>query len=145
MDRVKPLKMETNEDGTQTNPYPEECNPNQDYIAAKGISFQNLINRIIDLSETGAIRFADADHVEPKTILQLRTAVENIFDNTNNGFVATNVQAAIEEARNSSAENFSYQYVRKYVNVPIDQQMFVYQELIIIDELDIEGEVIITL
>lgn len=42
MDRVKPLKIETAIDGTQSDPFPVETNPTQDYLAAKGFSYENL-------------------------------------------------------------------------------------------------------
>lgn len=41
IDKIKPLKIETAIDGTQTDPFPTEANPAQDYVAAKGVSFEN--------------------------------------------------------------------------------------------------------
>jgi len=42
VDKVKPLGLEETTDGSQTVPFPTEMNPNQDYAAVKGISFENL-------------------------------------------------------------------------------------------------------
>ena len=48
MDKVKPLKIETSIDGTQVDPFPVEANPTQDYLAAKGIAFENLDTYVIE-------------------------------------------------------------------------------------------------
>lgn len=100
-DKIKPLKIENSAlGGTQNDPFPTEANPSQDYVAAKGVAFENSDTRLIDLNGAGNIQFTDASETTPKTVRQLRTANQNIFDNTTNGFVSTNVQAAIEESYN---------------------------------------------
>lgn len=49
IDRVKPLKIENSATGgTQIDPYPTETNPLQDYIAVKGIAFENLDTFLIE-------------------------------------------------------------------------------------------------
>lgn len=101
-DKVKPLKMEDTTSGTQSDGFPVETNPTQDYLAAKGVAFENNDSRLIDLSASGHIQFKDAIETAYITVRQLRTALNNIFDNTSNSFVATTVQAAIEEARDSA-------------------------------------------
>jgi hypothetical protein len=51
MDRVRILKIETpSEGGTQTNTRPQLLNYSEDYVSAKGISFENLENSFIDIS-----------------------------------------------------------------------------------------------
>lgn len=41
IDKVRPLKIENpSEGGTQTDPFPTEMNPTQDYVATAGISFE---------------------------------------------------------------------------------------------------------
>lgn len=42
VDKVKPLGLEDSTSGTQLLPTPTEMNPLQDYVAAKGIAFENL-------------------------------------------------------------------------------------------------------
>lgn len=102
-DKVKPLKIENPATGgSQTDPFPVETNPAQDYLAAKGFAFENNDNRLIDLDGSGNIQFKDFSETSPVTVRQLRTALNNIFSNSGNGFIATNVQAAIEEARDSA-------------------------------------------
>lgn len=102
-DKVKPLKIEnTATGGGQIDPFPVETNPSQDYLASKGIALENNDNRLIDLDGSGNIQFKDAIETIAVTVRQLRTALNNIFSNSGNGFVATNVQAAIEEARDSA-------------------------------------------
>jgi hypothetical protein len=100
IDRVHPLKFETSADGTQTDIFPTETNPTEDYIAAKGISFENTETKTIDTDVSGNIRFKDLIETSAITVRQLRTAANNIFNNVGNGFIATDVQHAIEEARN---------------------------------------------
>lgn len=103
VDKIKPLKFENSSTGgTQIDYLPTEANPTQDYLAGKGISFENNDNRLIDLDGSGNIQFKDATETSAKTVRQLRTALQNIFDNSTNGFSATDVQSAIEEASNFS-------------------------------------------
>lgn len=103
VDKVKPLKMEnTALGGTQNDPFPTEVNPSQDYIASKGVAFENSDNRTIDLDGSGNIQFKDFTETTYVTVRQLRTALNNIFSNSGNGFTSTNVQSAIEEARSTA-------------------------------------------
>jgi hypothetical protein len=61
MDRIKPIKFETPVDGTEDDEgYQTEADPSEDYIAAKGISFENRTDIYIDRNSTdGQIRFVD--------------------------------------------------------------------------------------
>ena len=100
IDKVRPLKIENPaEGGTQTDYMPTETNPSQDYLSAAGIALQDNSTTTIDLDGSNNIQFTDATQTSPVTVTELKTAVHNTFDNSTNGFVATNVQAAIEEAR----------------------------------------------
>lgn len=48
-DKVKPLGLENPSlGGTETSPFPTELDPNEDYVAAKGIAFENLDTFLID-------------------------------------------------------------------------------------------------
>lgn len=99
-DKVKPLKIESpSTGGTQTDMFPTEANPASDYITGFGFAFRNSDNFLIDVNDNTNMFFKDGVITGGITLTQLRTAVNNIFDNSTNGFVATNVQTAIEEAR----------------------------------------------
>lgn len=52
---------------------------------------------ILIKDDSGKATFSDIEITSPKTLKKLITAIENTFDNSTNGFIATNVQAAIEE------------------------------------------------
>lgn len=119
IDIVKPLKIENPATGgTQTDPYPREVDPSQDYLSGAGVAFQGLSTRTIDLDGSGNIQFKDVTQTAAVTVTQLKTAVNNTFNNSTNGFTATNVQTAIEEVRNiltspSTDQNY---YVTKFGN-----------------------------
>lgn len=49
MDKVRPLKIENDIDGTQNDQFTTELNPNEDYIAAKGLAFENTDTHYIDI------------------------------------------------------------------------------------------------
>lgn len=74
-----------------------------------------------------------------KFMLQSDVAVHVGFNNATNGFVSTNVQAAIEEIR--TAGHFSYRRIlaSKRVTIPEDEQMTVYQDF----KIDSGGEIVI--
>ena len=48
VDRVKPLKMENATDGTEVDLRPTETDPAEDYLAAKGIAFENLNTFLVE-------------------------------------------------------------------------------------------------
>lgn len=49
VDKVKPLKIEHSSlGGTEDDPFPVEADPNEDYLAAKGIAFGNDDNFLIE-------------------------------------------------------------------------------------------------
>lgn len=49
IDKVKPLKMESSATGgTETDFYPTETDPAEDYLATKGVSFEGLETFLID-------------------------------------------------------------------------------------------------
>ncbi|MEO5348884.1 MAG: hypothetical protein H7836_04485 [Magnetococcus sp. YQC-3] len=103
VDKVKHLKIENpSSGGTETDPFPTESNPTQDYSAIKGIAFENNDNRLLDLDASGNMQFKDFTEAAYIQLWKLRRSIYNIFDNSTNGFTATNEQAAIEEARNTA-------------------------------------------
>lgn len=107
VDKVKPLKVESiSSGGGQNDEFPTETSPTQDYLAAKGIAFESNDNRLIDLDGSGNMQFKDVTQTSYITLTQLRTAVNNTFNNSTNSFTATNVQAAIEEAKSDAIEHY---------------------------------------
>lgn len=61
VDKVRPLKLESSTSGgTDLDPFPTEVNTAQDYVATKGIAFENNDNRLFDLSGSGEIQYKDA-------------------------------------------------------------------------------------
>lgn len=44
VDKIKPLGLEEAGSGTDMYPTPTELNPNEDYVSAKGVSFENSDN-----------------------------------------------------------------------------------------------------
>lgn len=101
VDKVKPLKLEDSTSGTELNFLPTEVDPSEDYIAGKGFAFENLDTVYFKKSGSDIV-VKDLTLGTEYTLNALRTALSNSFDNTTNSFVATNVQAAIEEARDTA-------------------------------------------
>lgn len=89
MDRVKPLKIETAADGTQTDPFPVETNPSQDYLSAKGISFENLPDFAIDKLGRALVELFPTLHQKVTYASNLPTIVE--FFNSNSFITANRV------------------------------------------------------
>lgn len=70
VDKIKPLKIETTTDGSQSDPFPTEVNPTQDYLSAKGIAFNNSDNTTITES-SGEVFHKDVFRTTPKTLREL--------------------------------------------------------------------------
>lgn len=67
IDIVKPLKIENPATGgTQTDVFPTEVTPTQDYIAAKGIAFDGLATKTVDTDVSGNIKFTDVNYTDIK-------------------------------------------------------------------------------
>lgn len=60
VDKVKPLKIEDTTSGTEFDMVPTETNPSEDYLAAKGIAFENSDNTTIE-GDSGVMKFKDTD------------------------------------------------------------------------------------
>ncbi len=97
-DKVKPLGFESTASGGGDNfPFPTELDPNEDYVAAKGIAFANNDNRLMDLDGSGNIQFKDATETAFWPLWKLKKALYNVFDPTGSSLVSTNTEAAIKE------------------------------------------------
>lgn len=94
----RPLKIENPASGgVTTDMYPTETNPNADYLNCLGVAFGSAL--VASITESSNImNFSDAITTSPITLTQLYTAVNNTFNHSTNGWVASNVQTAIEEA-----------------------------------------------
>lgn len=113
MDRVKPLKIEDSTSGTQADPFPVETNPLQDYLATKGISFENLVDRYFDLDGSGNVQFRDLVETTPMPLWKLRRAIYEIFNPAGSPLVSTNSEDAIKEVFNyflNSGKTFVFEY-----------------------------------
>jgi len=69
VDKVKPLGFEEPTDGTETFPTPTELDPMEDYIAVKGVAFENSETTQIR-GDSGVMKLKDTALTE-KTLLQL--------------------------------------------------------------------------
>jgi len=97
-DKVKPLKIESIAGGgAQNDMFPTETNPAQDYLAAKGIAFENSDARIIDLDGSGNLQFKDFTETTYVQLWKLRRAIYEIFDPTGSSLASTNTEDAIKE------------------------------------------------
>lgn len=68
-DKVKALKIENpSGGGAQTDPFPVETNPAQDYLAAKGVAFENSDTQLFDLNVSGEIQWKDSVQTTYKTL-----------------------------------------------------------------------------
>lgn len=80
-DRVRPLKLESSVRGTETDEFPTELDPSEDYIEVRGIVFQSdtsddevaYINR-----STNELVFKDTNLSAERTLQWLRT-VQNLY------------------------------------------------------------------
>lgn len=116
-DKVKPLKIENlATGGTQNDPFPVETDPSQDYLAAKGIAFENSDNSLFDLDPSGEIRFKDSVQTTYKKLNDLA----------------------------GGQDNFSYHKINinETVSIPSNQHM-ISTSLEIDGFLDIEGSVVL--
>lgn len=101
-DKIKPLKIENPATGgSQTDPFPVEANPTEDYIAAKGTAFENADDKLMDLDGSGNIQFKDATETTYVQLWKLRRAIYEIFDPTGTTLTSTNTEDAIKELMDS--------------------------------------------
>jgi hypothetical protein len=96
-DKVKLLKLETAIDGSQNDVFPTEINPAQDYVAGKGIAFENNDNRLIDLDVSGNIQFKDFTETVYWPFWKLKRALYHVFNNAGTILASTNTEDAIKE------------------------------------------------
>lgn len=78
VDKVKPLKIETATDGSQANPFPVETNPDEDYISAKGMSFENSDDFLVE-KVGGMIKVRHPDRTFKPTLSGDDITVYEIF------------------------------------------------------------------
>ncbi len=80
VDRVRPLKIETPAEGTETDFFPTEADPDEDYIDTRGLTLQNGGSNdesvILDRNGSGDMVFTDAN-TGPTTLSQILTDLEH--------------------------------------------------------------------
>ena len=116
-DKVKPLKLESSVDGTQTDPFPRELDPSEDYVATKGVAFEDRDDIRIE-SIAGELVFRDTKNI-PITLKQ-------ILDSMLSGI------------------NFNYNFIKtnETLTIPESQQMIVHGRLKVYGKLIIKGDLI---
>lgn len=99
VDKIKPLKIENAATGgTQNDPFPVEADPAQDYVAAKGIAFENSDTRLFDLSAGGEIEWKDAGQATYKTLNSIVASVGTLTNyevDSSTAFITTSVTAVL--------------------------------------------------
>lgn len=70
IDKVKPLKIEDSTNGTEFDMVPTETDPTEDYLATKGVAFENSDNTTIR-GDAGVMKFKDTDVVAEKSLAEL--------------------------------------------------------------------------
>jgi hypothetical protein len=78
VDRVYPLKLETTGDGSQIDLYPNELDPNEDAVSARGVYLQNDTSddlvAFLTRDALNRMTVQDTEIAAPTTIRELRTA-----------------------------------------------------------------------
>lgn len=94
VDKVQPLKLENPAlGGTEIDVFPTEADPTEDYLACKGIAFEDNDNRLIDLDGSGNMQFRDAGQVSP---FRLNKLVKDF------GTTAHSLLASVQATANST-------------------------------------------
>ena len=105
VDKVKPLKMETSLDGTQDDVNLTETDPKEDYIAAKGVAFENHNERRIDIDESGDITFTDISNPTGRTLKLIQQDIDSKYSSSNPDNYETQEQLDIRDNENRSRSN----------------------------------------
>lgn len=105
VDKVKPLKYENSTDGTEDDVNLTETDPREDYIAAKGVAFENNNDRRIDIDESGDITFTDISNPAGKTLKSIQQDIDSKYALSNPYNYETPEQLDIRDAANRSRSN----------------------------------------
>lgn len=118
VDKVKPLKYENSVDGTQNDVSPTETKPSEDYLAAKGIAFENSNDRLIDLDASGDLRFKDASNPSGKTLKSIQQDVSDKYPSSNpSGFETPSQLNSRDTANRSRANHTGSQAISTVTNL----------------------------
>lgn len=91
-DKIKPLKIEDAISGTEMDMFPTEADPNEDFVAVKGVAFENLDTTTIR-GDSGVMKFQDADVTTEVTLEDLLDGGNGAspgFNYGRQGFVSVN-------------------------------------------------------
>ena len=105
VDKVKPLKYENSTDGTEDDVNLTETDPREDYIAAKGLAFENNNDRRIDIDESGDITFTDISNPAGKTLKSIQQDIDSKYALSNPYNYETPEQLDTRDAANRSRSN----------------------------------------
>lgn len=87
VDRVRPLKIEDSGSGTETDFFPTETNPHEDYIDTRGLTLQDAssndeVVRVEREATTSKLKFYDTNYPSGKTLAELATAGSGVLEAT---------------------------------------------------------------
>lgn len=87
VDRVRPLKIEDASHGTQTDFFPTETTPAQDYLDARGLTLQDATSddaavRVEREATTGKLKFVDSNFPAGKTLAELAASGSGVSEAT---------------------------------------------------------------
>jgi len=81
IDKVKPLKIEDTTSGSDLDMMPKEADPTEDYVASKGIAFENSDNTTIQ-GDSGVMKFKDTD-------VTTEVSLQELVSSASPGFLLT--------------------------------------------------------
>jgi hypothetical protein len=105
VDKVKPLKLESSVDGTEDDFNYTETDPTEDYIAAKGIAFENSNVRRIDLDASGDTQFTDVSNPTGKTLKAIQQDISDKYPASNPTGYETPAQLNARDTANRDRAN----------------------------------------
>lgn len=138
IDLVFPLKWETDEYGTENNPTEESLDPLEDYVSAKGFSFERSKNHYLELKDN-EISFVDPINGQVKvselggggltetTHKNLDQLVHNIAENsyteiTRNGILVSSIIIWTDSNKTQKIREEEISYTGVFVNQVITKQ-----------------------
>ena len=90
--KVKPLKIEDTTSGGDLDMIPHEADPTEDYLAAKGVAFENKDTTLIDTDGSDNIQFTDPI-VGVKTVNQVQSTARVTSNDTTPNYLFSKIVA----------------------------------------------------
>ena len=146
VDRVKPLKLENTTDGTETNRFPTETDPTEDYLACKGLALENS-NGTLVYGDSGVLKFKDTEKTTAHSLDNILDAEFEDFSPTGTTLTSVKTGPAIRELYIYVDNHFSWDVISAAQTITIKQfqQMLVYDAIEIVNTgiLEIIGDLVI--